>query len=92
MSSVAIRAAAVQGGGPVGKDDPAAASRADRLVLVSLGKMGEGELLDLIGKYGQEDGAWATWLVDVAAARLEREFGYGDISLTDEGAELAAGR
>ena len=83
---------AARDAGPVGKDDPAHASRADRLVLVSLGKMSEGELLDLIGRFGGEDGGWADWLVGQAAARLERDYGYGALEV-DEGraAELGAG-
>lgn len=64
------------GTGPVGMDVPRAAFRQDRLIVATLGRMSEGELLDFVARWSGESGAWTEWVTEQAAARLVSEYGY----------------
>lgn len=69
--------AAVQSAGPVGRDDPGHANRADRLIRESIRAMSTGDLIEYVSEMddGGAETGYRLWVFEVAAAELAGRFG-----------------
>ena len=66
--------------------------RQERLVAADVGRMSESRLIQAVQDGEEQGGFWGGFLATAAAERLEREFGYGWLSVDEERlGELLAG-